>query len=132
MIKYIQNRPALPLIFKAVGLVTFGAYLFNEFRVRSQRNLARAQTHFGDREIESTVREALRPVISNPGAISIWCVDGTVSLHGDILREEMKTLMATVVAVEGVRKIRPNMTIHDEARGVPALQGRDVWHVEKI
>lgn len=129
MIDYIRSRPVLPLLFKGLGLVTFGAYLYTEWRNHKENQVRAVTVKVDDSVIETNVKTALKAVLSTPGALSIRSMDGVVSVRGDILREETKTLLSTIVNVEGVRKIRPDLTIYDEARGVPALQGRDIWHI---
>lgn len=76
-----------------------------------------------DRVIEERVRACLGRAVSHPGAIEVSAWSGQVTLTGDVLEEEHAVLMGCVHSVRGVAGIDDQLAVHEEARGVAALQG---------
>jgi len=50
--------------------------------------------------------------------------DGTVTLRGPILANEIDTILTTVRGVRGVVGVTNALEPHESAEGVPALQGQ--------
>jgi uncharacterized membrane protein len=73
--------------------------------------------------IAERVRARLGGVSSHPGAIDVMVRDGTVTLRGPILADEIPAVVRAVTAVRGVVHVDDLLDAHLEAGDVPALQG---------
>jgi len=73
--------------------------------------------------LEERVRAALGRVVAHPSSISVIAHDGTVTLAGPILEDEVERLLDTVLHVRGVRDFVSHLDVHPSAEGVPGLQG---------
>jgi hypothetical protein len=69
------------------------------------------------------VRAQLGRFVSHPHAIDVEVADGTVTLRGPILADEVDGVVATVLGVRGVRSVTNELEAHDSPLGIPALQG---------
>src|SRR5438093_8646363 len=76
-----------------------------------------------DRRLIERVRAKLGRACSHPHAIDVEVVEGTVTLRGPILTNEVDSLLATIQGVRGVRSVMNELEAHDSPEGVPALQG---------
>ena len=76
-----------------------------------------------DRRLIERVRAKLGRACSHPHAIDVEVAEGTVTLRGPILANEVDSLLATVQAVRGVRSVTNELEAHDSPEGIPALQG---------
>jgi uncharacterized membrane protein len=79
--------------------------------------VARVRSHFG------------RAVL-HPGAIQVTAAQGCVHLSGTVLRAELEPLLRAVSTTPGVREIRHDLDIHNQA-DVPELQGGRVRHLRQ-
>lgn len=79
-----------------------------------------------DAQLEARVRERLGGTVSHPGAIEVSARanDGHVTLSGHVLAHEVDRLMSTVSSVRGVNEVENRLEVHEDADGVPALQGQ--------
>ena len=68
-------------------------------------------------------RAKLGRACSHTHAIDVEVAEGTVTLRGPILANEVDSLLATVQAVRGVRSVTNELEAHDTPEGIPALQG---------
>ena len=77
-----------------------------------------------DRQLLERVRAKLGRACSHPRAIDVDVADGTVTLRGPILANEIDTILTTVRGVRGVVGVTNALEPHESAEGVPALQGQ--------
>ncbi|MEW6271575.1 MAG: SRPBCC family protein [Thermodesulfobacteriota bacterium] len=99
-------------------------------RNRAQGMVARARSITGgsseavpDATLAERVRSQLPYAAAHPGAIEVHVADGTVTLRGPVLRDELEELLETVAHVRGVRSVRNEVEVHASPDGIPALQG---------
>lgn len=76
-----------------------------------------------DRVICERVRAELGRVSKHPGAILVNSQNGCVTLAGDVLADELSSVLSAASNVRGVDRVQDNMAVHADARGVAALQG---------
>jgi hypothetical protein len=76
-----------------------------------------------DRQLIERVRAELGHVISRPGAIDVVADNGSITLHGKILKKELSSLLSCVRGVRGVDEVVNRLEVHEEAGNVPELQG---------
>jgi hypothetical protein len=69
------------------------------------------------------VRARLGRVASHPRAITVEACDGVVTLSGDVLADELSSIVSSVKSVRGVDEVCTEFTMHLSAEGIPALQG---------
>jgi uncharacterized membrane protein len=69
------------------------------------------------------VRAKMGRFTSHAHAIEVSAQGGRVSLHGPILANEVQALISAVASVPGVSAIDNHLEVHQDASGVPALQG---------
>ena len=60
---------------------------------------------------------------SNPRAIAVCADDAVVTLTGDVLASDVSGVLRGAAGVRGVNFVQNNMTVHQSADGIPALQG---------
>ena len=77
-----------------------------------------------DRQLLERVRAKLGRACSHPRAIDVDVADGTVTLRGPILANEIDTILTTVRGVRGVVGVTNALEPYESAEGVPALQGQ--------
>ena len=95
---------------------------------------------WGDRVVDDSVligrvRSRLGREVSHPHAIQVEVVNGAVTLRGPILEREADRLVRVTAKVRGVNGVIDQLERHQQAAGVPALQGGhqptgdtfDVW-----
>jgi hypothetical protein len=83
-----------------------------------------SNVHVGDDVLRERVRARIGTVVGHPSAIEVSVADGSVTLRGPVLADEVDRLMRRVRGVPGVREAINQLDIHDEPGNVPALQGR--------
>ena len=76
-----------------------------------------------DRTIEARVRSRLGRVCSHPGAVAVFASDGEVTLSGPVIANEHDDVIRATRSVRGVNMVFDALDVHDDAAGVPALQG---------
>lgn len=75
--------------------------------------------------LEARVRADLGRVASHPGALRVAVDDDArVTLTGPVLAQEADRVVSAVESVRGVRDVIDRMEHHEDAQGVPGLQGR--------
>lgn len=73
--------------------------------------------------ITQRARSRLGTVTRHPGAIEIAAQDGNLVVNGDILSDEVDSVMKTLASVRGVKSIDNRLNVHEEAGNIPTLQG---------
>ena len=76
-----------------------------------------------DEVLVERVRAAIGRVVSHPHALEVFVDGGHVSLSGPILAHEVRLLLRCVRAVSGVKAVSDELSVHEEAGNVSALQG---------
>jgi len=76
-----------------------------------------------DSVLVDRVRSKLGRVVSHPAAIHVTAQNGTVTLSGPVLADEVPHLLSCVKWTAGVQDINNNLDVHEEAENHPALQG---------
>jgi hypothetical protein len=76
-----------------------------------------------DRTLAERVRAHLGRCVSHPRAIAVAAENGTITLSGPILANEVDGLLACVRAVPGVSGVDNRLEPHDRADNHPALRG---------
>ncbi len=89
----------------------------------------RARKRRPNKQLQRLVHEAIDPVVSNPGAISVFAKEGVVTLKGPILKAELRAVLTAVHGLVEVREVRDELEVHESSTGVPGLQGRREWHL---
>jgi len=84
---------------------------------------AYTDTRVNDGVLAERVRAALGRAVSHPGAIEVTVSDGRVVLSGTVLADEFPQLMRTVRATHGVVSVEDQLSVHEDPKGVSALQG---------
>src|SRR5262249_7359209 len=69
------------------------------------------------------VRSRMGRLIRHPGAIYVTAENGTVTLRGPILADEVGSLLSGVRAVPGVRDVINQLDVHEHPGDTPELQG---------
>lgn len=80
-------------------------------------------TEVPEGKLVARIRSKMGHLISNPHAIQVSARDGGIMLTGDILQEEMPTLLSAVRSVAGVSSVDNRLTAHETTEGTPSLQG---------
>lgn len=99
-----------------------------DFGNRAGGAAAAARSRFSEDDaddvvIAERVRAELGRFVSHPGAITVECSEGRITLHGAVLAREADELLDRVRGVRGVRDVEDRLEVHQSAEGVPALQG---------
>ncbi|HJT65509.1 MAG TPA: BON domain-containing protein [Pyrinomonadaceae bacterium] len=76
-----------------------------------------------DAVLVDRVRSKLGRVVSHPAAINVTAQNGTVTLSGPVLADEVPQLLSCVKWIAGVQDIKNDLDVHEEAENHPALQG---------
>lgn len=76
-----------------------------------------------DNVLEARVRSALGMVARHPAAIRVQIQNGVAALNGSVLADEADAIVSTVRKIHGVTSVDNRLRQHDEASGVPDLQG---------
>lgn len=91
-----------------------------------------------DDVLEARVRSKIGRWVSHPSAIDVKACAGDIVLRGDVLDREHGGLVRRVRRIRGVSHVVDDLSVHDHAEGISALQGpgrrlaraplrRDVW-----
>ena len=95
-------------------------------RVRGTLAVARSAyngSRVNDSVLSERVRAALGRAVSHPGAIDVTVYNGRVTLSGAVLADEFPHLMRAVRTTHGVEAVQDKLSIHEDSKGVSALQG---------
>ena len=90
---------------------------------RTRTRTLQADVEADDRTISERVRAELGRVSSHPRAITVRVTGAWVTLGGDALASEQPSIVAAISSLRGVEGVKNNLTEHEDARGVPSLQG---------
>jgi osmotically-inducible protein OsmY len=77
-----------------------------------------------DNVLVDRVRSRLGRIPVHIGAFDISARDGVVTLRGQILADELPTVLRAARFVRGVKGIDNQFEVHERAANVPALQGQ--------
>jgi len=99
-----------------------------DFRNRARGVAAEVKAMTGSEEVsdavlEERVRAEIGRAVSNPGAIEVSAIRGTVMLSGAALASELDELLSTVRGVRGVENVENQLRIYETPGDVPSLQG---------
>ena len=115
---------------KGVHLMTRQRLFFHkairDTRHRATGIIARLSMHDHDASddvIVARVRAELGRHVSHASSIDVRVHDGTVTLVGPILRDEVRGLLRGLHRVAGVRAVHNELEMHEQEEGVPGLQG---------
>jgi hypothetical protein len=78
----------------------------------------------GDDVLRERVRARIGSVVGHAGALEAHVSDGTVTLRGPVLHDEVERLLRRVKSVRGVGEVVSELEVHETPGNVPALQGR--------
>jgi osmotically-inducible protein OsmY len=59
-------------------------------------------------------------------SIAVTADNGTITLKGHVLANEVDTLLSAVSAVRGVKNVINELVVHESSEGISSLQGRPV------
>jgi uncharacterized membrane protein len=101
-----------------------------DLRNQAQGIIAEVSTMFSKEDgkdwvIEERIRARMGYLVPNASAIQVTVRDGEAKLSGDILAQDVETLMKGVAKVRGVSSVENKLTVHEKPDNVPALQGLD-------
>ena len=99
-----------------------------DFTHRFEGTVAEAKSLFREERVpdeilEQRVRSALGRTVSHPHAIDVKCKDGSVTLSGWILADELQDLEKAVQAVKGTQELATLLHATDHPEHIPELQG---------
>lgn len=77
-----------------------------------------------DDVLADRVRSKLGRYPVHVGALDVKANDGTITLTGQILEDELPKVLRAVRFVRGVKDIDNQLEVHAEAANVPSLQGQ--------
>lgn len=80
-------------------------------------------TQENDEVTTAQVRKEIGRAVSHPRAIKVTAEQGHVILHGPVFAHEKEDLLARVRSASGVMSVEDRLEVHEDARGVPGLQG---------
>jgi osmotically-inducible protein OsmY len=83
-----------------------------------------ASAPVSDDVLRERVRARIGTAVGHPGAIEVVVVEGSVTLRGPVLADEVERLVRRVRAVPGVRETIDQLDVHDAPGSMPGLQGR--------
>jgi uncharacterized membrane protein len=104
---------------------------------RIEGTLAVARSAYNGRRVEDSVlaervRAALGRVVSHPGAIDVEVSNGRAKLSGAVLAEEVPQLLRAIRATQGVVAVEDKLSVHEDSKGVSALQGGRPRHAPRF
>jgi hypothetical protein len=99
-----------------------------DLRNRAEGAVHRTTSHLrpdsaDDDTLAERVRAKLGRYVAHPRALSVEARDGSVTLHGPVLRGEAETLIGAVSSVRGVREVLNRLEPHHPDDDVPGLEG---------
>jgi hypothetical protein len=77
-----------------------------------------------DSKLQARIRSELGLLVQHPRAIEVMVHDGHVTLSGPVFASEMSRCLSFVRSIPGVKSVGNQLTGHESADGIPALQGR--------
>lgn len=92
-------------------------------RARTVRLFAGRNKTTDDQHLSERVRSRVGRAVSHPHAIKVHAQDGCITLNGPVFSHEKQQLLESVRTVPGVRSIDDALQVHENALGVPSLQG---------
>ena len=75
-----------------------------------------------DYQLEERVRAELGHHVEHAKAIDVVADEGYVTLRGDVLRDELDSVLDTVRSVRGVREVRSELQLRSTPGDIPSLQ----------
>jgi osmotically-inducible protein OsmY len=81
------------------------------------------QEEVTDNVLVDRVRAKLGHYSVHVGAIDVTAQNGTVTLRGPVLANEVPEVLLAVGSVRGVKDVDNQLEVHAEREGVPSLQG---------
>lgn len=114
------DRSSLALGSLCMGLGAGLMYILEE----SRGNRSSAETNPADADLLSTIQSNVRQWVSAPHAIEVHASNGHVTLSGPVLANEVRRLLDSVTALEGVRSLESRLDVHDYPDTHPAWQER--------
>lgn len=87
------------------------------------RSRLRREGEVDDTILYERVRSAIGRAVSHPGAIEVTLANGAATLRGDVVEQELDTLLRAVARVRGVSEVVDEMVAHRDPGSVPSLQG---------
>jgi uncharacterized membrane protein len=99
-----------------------------DLRNRTRGTLAEATAMLSEREapdwiLEERVRAELGRVARHSRAIEVSASQGSVSLSGPILADDVERVLSRAAAVRGVKGVDNHLDVHQTSADIPALQG---------
>lgn len=74
-------------------------------------------------KLVARVRSKMGHLICHPHAVQVSARNGEITLDGDILEDELTTLLSAIRSVPGVRSVTNRLNTHPDANGISSLQG---------
>jgi hypothetical protein len=113
-----------------VGSCTLGK-ISRDIRNRAIGVASEVRASFKDGEVPDTVlvdrvRSRLGRYPVHDRAIAVSADNGTVTLRGDVLSNEVDTLLSAVSAVRGVKTVNNELVVRESPEGISSLQGKPV------
>lgn len=76
-----------------------------------------------DEQLQGRIRSRLGRLLSHPKAVHVEVEGSRVALSGHLLASEVDAVLAEIRAMPGVKHIQNKLDVHENAQGVPELQG---------
>jgi len=76
-----------------------------------------------DETLIAQVRSRMGRIVSYPSAVEVNVNNGTVTLSGAILANEVEPLMREVRSIAGVSAVDNQLQVYEDASQIPSLQG---------
>ncbi|HJV85836.1 MAG TPA: SRPBCC family protein [Noviherbaspirillum sp.] len=92
-------------------------------RAQAGRMFSQHSETSDDDTVVARVRKEIGRAVTHPRAIKANAQNGCVTLHGPVLAHEKDKLIECVRSVAGVKEVQDYLDVHDNAVGVPSLQG---------
>jgi hypothetical protein len=139
-----QARDKVVSLQKKVGEAA--ATTARDLRNRTLGTVAEGRSFLLDRKIDDDrlarrVRANLGFLVRYPSSVEAQANSGRVVLGGDAFADELEQLIDGILSLRGVRKVENRLTIHEQAKTFPGLQGElgglkpkprgrriDLWH----
>jgi hypothetical protein len=87
------------------------------------RSMVAGEEEVSDDKLCARVRSEMGRGVGHPGSVEVTASNGTVTLRGPVLADEVKGLISCVRSVRGVKDVINQLEVHETAAGVPGLQG---------
>ena len=82
-----------------------------------------SEDQVSDDVLVERVRAKLGRASSHPRAIDVIVRDGSVTLRGPILADEVEDVLSMTRSIRGVQHVNSELELHESSFGVPSLQG---------